>query len=364
MKDKLLVTYMQKLLEGIRGLIDSDNLDNERLPKWVNGANIEIMNSAGTVVYKIEPSSEETDNFSIRRNESRDVNLFLNANTVRSGAGLQFPGSSEPPEGSGNPSALTGTSNAEGGPILNIKSEIGYLFPYNNGDYHHPMILNDLYMKYIKNELPVKISYVLLAIYIHERDFQFPEESLNIMSSRIFLNIQRQHESDYSNYYEQTADISDSFTLNSNESVIVLGSYDGGKYEKELMEVRDHLRARGYSASLIKNLPGNPSKSIRHKAKVWSMGARFVVFIDQEPSGHLIEYSDISGEEVVAGILREEGSGSTWVAGHEHMTDNHIEIFRFENEPIEAIDDVCEWAEDTIEEHLEIFDEYYPSWRD
>jgi hypothetical protein len=68
----------------------------------------------------------------------------------------------------------------------------------------------------------------------------------------------------------------------------------------------------------------------------------------------LVEYSDLKTEEILLALLRPEGEGSTFMAGHEHKMDGYISKFQFENSALETLDDVVEWAEDQIDE-LEMF---------
>ena len=98
------------------------------------------------------------------------------------------------------------------------------------------------------------------------------------------------------NIFEKKQKRIESFEISLKNSVIVLGDYDGGPHEQELEETRDVLKHLGYKSYLIKELPGNSSKPLSHKVKMWSLGSKFVVIIDRDPSGHIREYSDLVGE--------------------------------------------------------------------
>jgi hypothetical protein len=88
-----------------------------------------------------------------------------------------------------------------------------------------------------------------------------------------------------------------------------------------------------------------------------------MVIVDIEASGHIGEYRELQREDVPIALLRREGHASTSMIGHEHQTDDYIELFEFEQDPLEIIDGVIKWEREFNKEREADYSDYF-RWRD
>lgn len=205
-------------------------------------------------------------------------------------------------------------------------------------------------------------TYLPLVLYVHVQDLTSSNQNLSKCSNIILQLLRDSHNGKDGDQYQHERSERSSFVSRPDQSVIVLGDYDGGSHERELQQIRDHLNALDYDAALIKDLPSHPAYSMRQKVKTWCLATKFCIVVDRDPSGHLVEYTDLEGEEVPIALLREEGSGSTWMMGHEIFQNKFIELFEFGDTPLEVLDEVTEWGDELFDQRIEYLDEYYPDW--
>jgi hypothetical protein len=208
-------------------------------------------------------------------------------------------------------------------------------------------------------------TFVPFALYVDRREITDVDDPVDHMAQCFFDEFAGLHDLDLGDHYKsQLEQVERAYSARVENSVMVFGAFDDGEREAELRTIRDHLNAKGYDANLLKDLQGHPARSLRNKAKTFAMSSRFCVLVDIDASGHLIEYETLRGEGIPIAILRPEGGGSTWMAGVESQTNDFIEIFEFQDDPLEAIDNVIDWSEDLNEERVEGYSEYYPGWWD
>lgn len=217
-------------------------------------------------------------------------------------------------------------------------------------------------IRFFPEDRPVATGYLPFSAMIHDFDFDDMWNTLRIFNGNVELYLQAVYKTEIGDYYESRGGAGESLSTDIEDSVIILGDYDGGQHEAEMKKIRDYLESKGYRPSLIKELPSHPSHSLTRKVKMWCLTSRFVVLIDREPSGHIREYSDLSSEDVPLALIRESDTGSTFMIGHERLTDDYIEPFEFETAPSETVDDVVSWAEEFIDEISSLYNEEYP-WR-
>ena len=85
--------------------------------------------------------------------------------------------------------------------------------------------------------------------------------------------------------------------------------------------------------------------------------------IDREPSGHIAEYEWMKSQRTILAFVRQRGKGSTNMIGDEYIVDyNFLNLFEFENSPLEVLDSVILWAEDMIRQRIQGYEREYP-WR-
>jgi hypothetical protein len=364
--DDISKDYIQRVLQLTRGVVDSKGLDYNRLPGWLNGANVEIAHIDSTFLYLIKPSADETDDFDFIDEIQGDTELLLDFDNVDPYRhGLEFP-DSEYLEGENGPTIIHGHLKEESSTVMQLDSPKTCLFLTRIGEYHSPVGVTNIYLQAVSNEQPIKTSFVPFALYVHDLEFQNIELHLKNVVKGIYTHgLESIYVSEIGDYYEsQSKKQENAYSSRIDNSVIVLGAFDGNKRESELEQIRDFLNVQGFSASLIKYLPGHPARSITHKAKTYALSSKFCVIVDIEASGHLVEYAELKDEEIPIALLRKEGHGSSWMLGHEYQTDDYIELFEFNERPIEIMDEVIEWAEDFTEERIKGLEEFYPSWKD
>ncbi|GEM_PF-6820812 len=152
------------------------------------------------------------------------------------------------------------------------------------------------------------------------------------------------------------------FEASKKASVIVLGSYSNTELPW-LLEVRDSLRARGYDAELIKDLPDIQMLSNEEKVRLFTASSRFLVMVDRSASGHIAEYIIVREQRSILALLRPLKTGSTWMIGDDPWVDsNYIKLFEFEQSPNGVMDQAVRWAEGMAQLRASAYDKGYP-WR-
>lgn len=353
---------IEAILTRTRKVVERTEMDVNRLPHWIGSASVDIASVMNSTVFYIKPNYDDADEIKYHSEIHTDTGLFF-------GIEDSYPSSiqitledGEPTENEPGTISVVAEKSEGVSTRWNVRSANTIIYGMTTGNYHLPIITWNVYYNIKPDGSIVSTSFVPLAIYLHDKEPDIAKRGIRRIVKSVVKQLSTIHESEQGDYYESEYTEEKSFVAGIEDSVIVLGDYDDGPHENELNEVKDYLDSIGYKASLIKELPGSPARSMRHKVKMWSMGSKFSVLIDREPSGHIAEYSDLSSEEVILALLREEESGSTFMIGTEYHTNRLIELFEFGTKPIELMDEVTEWAEELSEELREIYTKEYP-WR-
>jgi hypothetical protein len=364
MDDTAAETYITKILSCVRNMVETRKLSTSRLPNWVNSAEIETGRVGNTTLFNIEEASKMRDTYRHLGDFPTDTSFFLKSEGIDGAKAF-----TQPPQ----PDHLDFESDVIGKPTLlmsNPDNKSGYtikidrasMYSFQDGSYHSPLFLAHFYYQLAPEDEILKTRYIPLAICVHDLDFKNAESHLKVMIKRLFETLQTIHNSPLGTHLQHENQTQKAIISRLDDSSIVLGSYDGAELENELEMVRDHLCSQKYNAYLIKDLPGHPSQSIEQKVKLWSSSSKFCVLIDRDPSGHLVEFSDISSEEVPLAVLRQKDEGSSYMIAHKHFTNKYVELFEFHDTPLEVIDDAIEWADNLTSEMTEKYNNIYP-WR-
>ena len=151
--------------------------------------------------------------------------------------------------------------------------------------------------------------------------------------------------SEQGDFYESRNQRYESYGVDHQRGVIVLGSYERGE-KALLLQIRDILRQRGYDAHLIDGLPETSLMSLPRKVRQWTGASRFSVMVDRLASGHLNEYEILRSQDTILAVLRSKPKGSTWMIDGPLQVDvNFIKVFMFDESPLEVIDEAVTWAE-------------------
>jgi 23S rRNA maturation mini-RNase III len=138
--------------------------------------------------------------------------------------------------------------------------------------------------------------------------------------------------------------------LQRKQTVFVLGKYgetiqEQEFYLKELEDVRDYLRKKGYNAFLVKEMP-EFSHLLNHKEELCMLASRFSIWIYRSPSWAINEYRFAREERIPLIILSPKGVADELkrqIKGPPPIS--WIEVFEFDKSPFEVIDNAIEWIE-------------------
>jgi hypothetical protein len=145
-------------------------------------------------------------------------------------------------------------------------------------------------------------------------------------------------------------------------TVLLLGDYDDVGTER-LRRLAAVLTERGYDPIRIKDVPDLPTQDLSQKVATIGSLARFVVVDDSTKSGHLVEVQLCRTYNWITVLLRQGGTGASWMTAGASFTSNVIlEQGYDEATPREAIDVAIQWAEAKIIELQRKFDALFP-WR-
>jgi hypothetical protein len=144
--------------------------------------------------------------------------------------------------------------------------------------------------------------------------------------------------------------------LQKEKAVFVLGKYGENEpiekqkfYLEELTKLRDYLRNKGYSAYLVKEMP-EFSKLIEQKEKLCMLASKFCIWIYRDPSWAISEYEYGKELKTVLAILPAKGLLKRLREEIKRVPILHMEVFEFDESPLESIDAAVEWAERFLRE--------------
>ena len=112
--------------------------------------------------------------------------------------------------------------------------------------------------------------------------------------------------------------ITDYITESKDHLVLVLGSFSEGSMR--LNQIRSSLAARGYHAIRLDDVVDHLDHSLTQKFMAIASVARFLVFDDSEPSGHLVELPQAVQANWVTVVLRRAGHHSSYMTSGIQMT--------------------------------------------
>lgn len=387
------------MLKYAREYANSSGLDPRRLPDWVKSAKVVVGKVYETYVFLFQPSLTNEDIVIYKGEIKSDLHLFLELpdptarnrpvriippmGTVPGNEGVILIGGGEIGEERttftlDRPliplSGWTLTKREGRGRILFrgggkeiTKIILDFtgppeMFDLSKEEVHAPIFLVNFFMRYRPKGV-VAAGFIPFAAMIHENDFAFNERIFDICRLRVEDALNYTHNTPIGDYYEFKSVRKDILRVTLENSVIVLGSYKD-RWKQELEQVRDYLKTEGYDAALLEELPDHPMWSQQEKANFWTSAARFCIVIDRGPSGHLTEFEILKKNRTITALLRPKQGGSTWMIGDEPLVDyNFIRIFKFENSPLEVLDEVVRWAESLVRERIERYREHYPWYR-
>lgn len=146
------------------------------------------------------------------------------------------------------------------------------------------------------------------------------------------------------------------------KTVLVLGAYDEAGIAR-LRAIAEALASLGYGPLLVKDVPDHPHQDLAQKISAIGAIARFVIIDDSAKSGHLIEAQICKQHCWVTALMRAGGVPSTWMtAGFSTSSRVILEVGYEASQPMPAVEGVCRWAEQKLQELEATFTDTYP-WR-
>lgn len=362
-RERDLKTFAHQTLEKIREFVHLENLDIHRLPGWVKSANVRWASLNNSLLFLFEDSSLENDTFTNSGDVKSDVQFLLDLPEFIPRAAC-FKAPDNP---GGGLIILVGESGEGKMPILNITSSYSSLFNIGYTNYHVPLAILNNFIQILTpagrngtSEIPA-IRFVPFAIFVHIDDFSDFNALWNRCATHIENSLKRIHDLE-GDFYQSQWLPKEAFQTTKEKSVIVLGKYSDSELN-ELLQVRDYLRAKGYDAYLIRDLPEHPMMSNEEKVRLWTSASRFCMMIDREAAGHIAEYGYLKTQRTILALLRQKGKASTYMIGDEHLVDfQYINLFEFEKSPLDIMGVVIDWAEKLAKKRAEEYGKVYP-WR-
>ncbi|WP_141551701.1 hypothetical protein [Natrinema sp. CBA1119] len=361
MNEKALETYAKRVIDLSREITSKRKLDPDRFPPWVRSASIKAASYRGQNLLLISDGAGG-DNFEYYDDIVSDTELYFDINyeDVNKSA-LELPEHSLETQNGVKFTTLTGQRGEDGGSTINIPPEI-MLLASQPHEIPNPFSVSNLFLQLDNAGDYMGTSFIPAALYVHDYFFDNPDNLIKPSAKELYSIIETTYVSGWGDYYETKTTRRQNILSRVDDTAIVLGKYDNDELERQLEEVSNALEARGYQAPLIKDLPSHPSHSMPRKVKLWAIASRFCVIIDRDPSGHLVEYSDLKNEGILLAILRKKGSGSTRMIAHEEFSSKYIRVFEFDDSPVQVIDDVITWVESEIDGFEDYYSDLY-DWR-
>lgn len=304
-----------------------------------------------------EDSSSNSDEYNYYGEVRSDIQFLLNLPEF-------VPKSScfkAPTKANGGMIILFGEYGKDKQVIFKIPHQLS-LFNVGYVGYHNPLALINIFVVLCPENKILATRFIPFAIFVHAKDFNDFEGFWKRCAPHIKDILRLIHDSEIGDFYQFQEERKKVFLITKEKSVIVLGRYTEPEMQ-ELLQVRDYLRSKGYDAYLIKDLPELPMMSNEEKVRLWTISSRFCIMIDREPAGHIAEFQILKEQRTILALLRPKGKRSTYMIGDEHLVDyRYINLFEFENSPLEVLDLAINWAENLVKERVKQYGEYYP-WR-
>ena len=351
----------RRILERIRREVSFRKLSLNRLPRWVRSARVRIGRINNSAMFSFEDSQKDADCYENSGKVKSDIQFLLEIPEFEpTGFCLNILKEAKN-QGEVGLIIFQGEYGQDERTILDIHSKNACFFNVGIVEYHAPVALMSVILRLVPDNEVIAARFVPLAIFLNDGDIACLDRFLDKNISNIAETLKGIHNSKEGDYYQSKVDLARVFKITKEKSVIVLGKY--GLLEKDLINARDYLRSKNYEAYLLKELPEMPMMSVEEKLRLWACASRFCVMIDREPSGHIAEHEWMKSQRTILAFIRQRGKESTSMIGDESIVDyNFLNLFEFENSPLEVLNSVILWAEDIIKQRTQGYEREYP-WR-
>lgn len=335
--EDIALNYTEKLLKVIRDVIQKSKLNTDRLPKWIDYVEADIGIYSNSLLLQFQQSTYSEDRLNFVGETDSFMSFFTSGD---------FPSRSPTPSLGRKRGEMAGRSF-----INNIAIDFGEniqsVFEIAQG-YHQPLIGHQLTFRYAKEESQF-VRYVPFFLAIHLSEFSEIELHLGKRIKETVEILKEISESEFGDGYEQRNTAEKAIQVQKESGIIVLGNYDD-PYKTELESVRNYLLEEDYHAFLLIELPDNQDMNWRDKLRIWTTTSRFCILVHREPSGANNEFEMLRNQETILAVLRPVDGGSTaMIPNNSERLGGSIEIFEFEDSPLEILDKSIKWAESMVE---------------
>lgn len=340
--------FVMRLLDIVRTEVTRLDLDRDKLPGWINFSNICFGWMWDTLIVAIDDSSFGKDKSTSLSTVNADTVVLLRCDnfipksivwkvyedtrdlTIKSGGN-----DDDPTQSCSRPTFVI----AEDSAFLACGFVQG----------HGPIIVIDICYRIDGSKGIKSMRIVPVALYLTWQDYLNQDKTIDFFKKRMVTHVHEVTMSAKGTVLKAERQRNRVFEATKQKTVIILGSYDEPHLD-ELAAVRDYIGSKNYDGKLIVDFPNIRGESSRQKAGKWMSAARFSVMIDREPSGHLIEYSQIENQKSVLCLLRPQGHKSTSMIADHIEESAFIKLFEFDQSPLEILDVALDWAEEHVKQ--------------
>jgi hypothetical protein len=260
--------FVREFMTECNNIVLESKLKPQRLPGWLKKEKARFGWVNDSLVIVVEDSIEEKK-YEYRGHVGADtVILFDVENFILIGEpSIKIP-------------SYSGTLSLVGeqGTIFNLTGEYPAFLDCGFGSHHNPvMLFNLFFQQFPPSNLqngPLRASFVPFALYVHKREVENYNQFLESIRSRVRDMLTNVHNSKQGDYYEEVSTLFDVFQASKKSTVIVLGKDSPETFLKEMLQIRDLMIAKGYSAHIIKQLPEISQMSVEEKVGLWTCSCK------------------------------------------------------------------------------------------
>ena len=158
----ILERFSIKLLDGIRNVMSQMGINKNRLPRWVQAADVRACTQlSNTTVFVVEPAANESDQFTYKTDMSSDIELIFNDEHLEADDKYTLP-LSQPDLGTecGVVQMATHPEKSEGGDArIQISPKHYFRAPQKPG-YHYVNVVHEMFLSISKNENNLRTSFI------------------------------------------------------------------------------------------------------------------------------------------------------------------------------------------------------------
>jgi len=147
--------------------------------------------------------------------------------------------------------------------------------------------------------------------------------------------------------------IIDQLKASLDKNVLVLGRDSDGEGMEKINTIKTVLERLHFNGLTLKELPEIEFISLESKMARVAALCRFIIVEDSRASGHIDELKICVTNEFITVIVREAGTGSTWMQSHYPMLYNYVRRFCYKGLNKAESDDLCDSIEPTLEKAVE-----------